>query len=161
MVLCLAQFAAVIGAVGKMRQGKALSIGSVPPQSGWPLRAKCRFGYPLLFRGRCSLGGELAAFVHQVGLVILAALVTLGAGQPLSVRGVRQVFSRCGLKQGGHLTSHLSGPRDVPKSLAFAALILCQTFRAITRPLNSSVSANQKIKIQNPQRPILCKFRME
>ena len=50
-----------------------------------------------------------------------------------------RLFGRCGLKQGGHLTSHLSGPRDVPKSLAFAALILCQTFRAITRPLNSSV----------------------
>src|SRR3989344_61860 len=38
-----------------------------------------------------------------------------------------------------HTTSHSSGQRDVPKSLAFAALILCQTFRAATLPLNSSV----------------------
>ena len=63
--------------------------------------------------------------------------------------GVRQVFGRCGLKQGGHLTSHLSGPRDVPKNLAFAALILCQIFRAITRPLNSSVMQNRED--QNPK----------
>ena len=38
-----------------------------------------------------------------------------------------------------HTTSCSSGQRDVPKSLAFAALILCQTFRAATLPLNSSV----------------------
>ena len=43
-----------------------------------------------------------------------------------------------------HTTSCSSGQRDVPKSLAFAALILCQTFRAATLPLNSSVIRNPK-----------------
>ena len=73
----------------------------------------------------------------------------MGQANRFQFGGVRQVFGRCGLKQGGHLTSHLSGPRDVPKSLAFAALILCQTFRAITRPLNSSVMQNREV--QNPK----------
>ena len=65
----------------------------------------------------------------------------MGQANRFQFGGNRQVFGRCSLRQGGHLTSHSSGQRDVPKSLAFAALILCQTFRAATLPLNSSVMA--------------------
>ncbi len=85
MVLGLAQFAAIVGAVGKSGSAKLFLLapcrlkaaGLCVPRVGSVVRyffAAGSFGYCVL-----------AAFVHQVGLVILAALVTLGAGQPLSV----------------------------------------------------------------------------
>ena len=75
----------------------------------------------------------------RLGWLFLPHEPRLGQANRFQFGGFQQVFGPCGLKQGGHLTVHSSGQRDVPKSLAFAALILCQTFRAATLPLNSSV----------------------
>ena len=79
----LAQFAAAVGAVGKSGRAKLFLLamcrlkaaGLYVPSAG----SVVRFQFTAGSFGYC----RLAAFVHVVGLVILAALVTLGAGQPL------------------------------------------------------------------------------
>ena len=79
-------FAAAVGAVGKYGSAKLFLLapcrlkaaGLCVPGAG----SVVRFQFTAGSFGYCGL----AAFVHVVGLVILAALVTLGAGQPLSVR---------------------------------------------------------------------------
>jgi len=84
--LGLAQFAAAVGAVGKYGRAKLIlvapcrlkAVGLCVPRAG----SVVRFRFTAGSFGCCGL----AAFAHQVGLVILATLATLRAGQPLSVR---------------------------------------------------------------------------
>ena len=81
-----AKFAATVGAVGKSGSAKLILLA--------PCRLKaaglCVPGAGSVVRFQFTAGSfvccGLVAFVHVVGLVILATLVTLGAGQPLSVR---------------------------------------------------------------------------
>ena len=83
--MALAQFAATVGAVGKSGSAKLFLLapcrlkaaGLCVPGAGSAVRFRFTAGSFVCF--------GLAAFVHVVGLVILAALVTLGAGQPLLV----------------------------------------------------------------------------
>jgi hypothetical protein len=85
LALGLAQFSATVGAVGKSVSAKLFLLapcrlkaaGLCVPRAGSVVRFQ--------FTAGSFVCCGLAAFVHVVGLVILAALVTLGAGQPLSV----------------------------------------------------------------------------
>ena len=85
LVLGFAQFAATVGAFGKIGSAKLFLLapcrlkaaGLCVPGAG----SVVRFQFTAGSFGCCGF----SAFVHVVGLVILAALVTLGAGQPLSV----------------------------------------------------------------------------
>jgi len=144
-------------AARSLRRSLARSANKVGQSFFYSLRAAskrlafaCRVQVRLsaTFSRQVQFGLRVGSF-RPLGWVGYSCRVSHAWGRPTAFSAV--VFCRflvgAVLKKGGHLTSHSSGQRDVPKSLAFAALILCRTFRAATLPLNASVMCGyQKMK---------------